>query len=166
MLRLIICLLLFSAGLNAQETVIKAFIKVHRKGEENVAFKVPGWMVSLASDIASVSTDDPQERIIFKLMGEVGTTRMVTWLNEDFTEPQDGVVNLLYVLERFKRFERWAEVRSAEGERVTLSVRYEDKKIRDLVAVVTEDDRTTLVSARTDLSADELGRLVEELASM
>ncbi|WP_116127714.1 DUF4252 domain-containing protein [Lewinella sp. IMCC34183] len=166
MLRLIICLVLFSASLGAQEKVIKDFIKVHRKGEENVAVKVPGWMVSLASDIATVSTDDPQERIVFKLMGEVGTTRVVTWLNEDFTEPQDEVVNLLYVLERYKRFERWAEVRSAEGERVTLSVRYENKKIRDLVAVVTEDDRTTLVSARTDLSADELGRLVEELSSM
>ncbi len=166
MLRVLICTLLLSTGLGAQDAVIKDFIQVHRKGEENVALKVPGWMVSLASDIATISTDDPHERVAFKLIGEVGTTRVVTYLNEDFREPQDGVVNLLYVLERFKKFERWADVRSAEGERITLTVRYQKQKIRDLVVILRDEERTTLVSARADLTAEEFGRLVESLVRL
>ncbi|THH39373.1 DUF4252 domain-containing protein [Neolewinella litorea] len=164
MLRLLLlCFCCWSAALGAQEAVIKDFIKVHRKGAENAAVKVPGWLIGLASDVATVSTDDPGEKVVFRLLGEVGTVRLVSYLDDDFPEPEYSVVNLLYVLERYKRFERWAEVRTPEGQRVTLSVRYQNEKIRDLVAVVREDERTTLVSARTDLTAQELGRLVGDL---
>lgn len=160
---LLLCLCCWSATLSAQEAVIKDFIRVHRKGVENAAVKVPGWLVSLASDIATVSTDDPAEKIAFELLGEVGTVRLVTYLDADFPEPEDSVVNLLYVLERYKRFERWADVRTVEGERVTLSARSDREKVSDLVVVVREEDRTTLISARTDLTPRELGKLVGDL---
>ena len=163
MLRLLLACCLLSTGLYAQDQVIKNFIKEHRRGEENVAVKVPGWLVGLASDIAEHATDDPHERAVFRLMGEVGTVRLVTYENEDFTEPRQSIVNLLYSLERYKQFERWADIRTQEGERVTLTVRYRDEQIRDLVVIVRDEDRTTLVSARADLSARELGELVERL---
>ncbi len=166
MIRIITAICLLSFGLSAQDEVIKDFIREHRRGEENVALKVPGWMVSLASDIATISTDDPQERAVFRLMGEVGTVRMVTYLNEDFTEPQSSIVNFLYTLERYKNFERWADIRTQEGERVTLTVRYLEKKVRDVVVIVREEDRTMVVSARANLSAEELGELVAQLEEM
>ncbi|WP_116106265.1 DUF4252 domain-containing protein [Lewinella sp. IMCC34191] len=166
MYKLILALCLFSFGLEAQEQVIKDFIREHRRGEENVAVKVPGWLIGLAGNIATISTDDPHERAVFSLMGDVGTVRVVTYLNDDFTEPQSSIVNLLYSLERYKKFERWAEVRTQEGERVTLTVRYEEKRIRDLVVIVNDHDRTTLVSARADLSAEDLGELVANLEQL
>ena len=166
MYRLLIICCLLTTALSAQEQAINDFINVHRQGEENVAVKVPGWLVGLASSIAVTAAEDDDERAVFELLGEVGTLRVVSFDNTDFTAPQEGIVNLLYTLERYKDFERWAEVRTAEGSRVTLTVRYRRQKIRDLVVVVQEADRTTLVTARTDLEAKELGRLVNELAAV
>ncbi|MGB3801461.1 MAG: DUF4252 domain-containing protein [Lewinella sp.] len=163
MFKLILAICLLSFGLGAQDQVIKDFIREHRRGEENVAVRVPGWLIGLAGNIATISTDDPHERAVFRLMGDVGTVRVVTYLNEDFTTPQASIVNLLYSLERYKKFERWADVRTQEGERVSLTVRYEKKRIRDLVVIVRDDERTTLVSARADLSAEDLGDLVAHL---
>lgn len=161
---LLLFLLLFSGDAGAQEDVIDDFINLHRRGEENVAVKVPGWLVGLAGDIAETSTDDPHERILFSLLGEVGTVHVVTYRDADFTAPEGDVGRLLYTLEHYKGFERWADVRAAGGERINFSVRYHKKKVRDLVVVVKEAERTTLVTARTHLTAEELGRLVTELA--
>lgn len=159
-------MVLLTTALHAQDIVIRDFIKEHRRGEENVAFKVPGWMVGLASDIGATASDDHDEKILFKLLGELGTVRMVTYLNEDFQRPESSIGNLLYSLERYRGFERWADMRTQEGQRVTLTVRYENKKVRELMAVVREEDRTTLVAARAHLSAEELGRLVNELEEL
>ena len=166
MLRLLLLGCLFSCALGAQDQIIKDFIREHRKGEENVAVKVPGWLIGLASDIAVTTTDDPHERAVFSLMSEVGTVRVVTYQDEDFTEPHASVVNLLYGLERYKKFERWADIRTTEGQRVTLTVRYLKKRIRDLVVIVRDDDRTTLVSAEANLSAKDLGELVANLEEL
>ncbi|MCP9236898.1 DUF4252 domain-containing protein [Lewinella sp. JB7] len=165
-MKLLLSLLLLTTVLSAQDDIIKDFIREHRRGEENVALKVPGWMVNLASDIGATASDDPDEQVLFRLLGELGTVRMVTFLNEDFRRPESSVVNLLYSLERYRGFERWAEVRTQEGDRVALTVRYERQKIRELVAVVTEEDRTTLVAARAHLTAEELGRLVNQLEGL
>ena len=166
MKQLLLLLCLLTAGLHAQDEAILDFIKEHRRGDENVAVKVPGWMISLASDIGETSSDDHDEQVLFRLMGSLGTTRVVTYLDEDFTHPKLSVGNLLYTLERYKGFERWAELRTQEGQRVTLTVRYEKKKVKELLAVLTEEDRTTLVSARANLSAEELGLLVNQLEEL
>ena len=162
-LLLVICLL--ATSLTAQERVIKDFIKVHRKGEDNVAVKVPGWLIGLASNIGVMAVEETEEKALMELLGDVGTLRVVTYDNRDFTAPQESVVNLLYSLERYKDFERWAEVRTQTGERVTLTVRYRKQRIRDLVVVVQEETRTTLVAARADLLAEDLGELVNSLAA-
>lgn len=160
--------LLLATALSAQEQVIKDFIKEHRRGEENIALKVPGWMIGLASDIATISTDDRQEKAAFQIMGELGTVRFVTFLNEDFPEPQSSVNNLLFSLENYHGFERWAEIRSKEGERITLSVRYQGKTVRNIIAVVSEpdEDRTIFMSARAHLSARELGEFVNKISEI
>jgi hypothetical protein len=164
---LILFLTLFASTLGfAQDEVIRDFIKTHRKGEENVAVKVPGWLISLASDIGATATDDPDEKVLFKLASNLGTTRVVTYLNEDFTHPGESIGNLLFSLERYRGFERWADIRTQDGERISLSVRYEKKKLKELLAVVREEDRTVLVSSRTHLTAEELGRLVNELETL
>ena len=166
MLRILLLLCIFSCTLGAQDKVIKDFIKEHRKGEENVALKVPGWLIGLASDIAVTASDDPHERAVFSLASEIGTVRVVTYQDADFTEPHASIVNLLYSLERYKKFERWADIRTQDGERVTLTVRYLDERIRDLVVILRDDERTTLVSAEADLSAKDLGELVAHLEEL
>jgi hypothetical protein len=163
LLLLIFCL---AAQTQAQDVVIRDFIKLHRKGEENVAVKVPGWLIGLATDVAATFSDDPDEKTAFKLLSNLGTTRVVTYLNEDFPEPQQSIGNLLYSLERFRGFERWVDVRTQSGEQISLSIRYQKKKIREILAVVREEDRTVLVSSRAHLSAEELGRLVNDLQAL
>lgn len=159
----IILLCLFSASLGAQDVVIKDFIKEHRRGEENVAVTVPGFLISLASNIGEVSAEEDDERALFHLMGDLGTLRLVTYDDEDFTLPQSSIGNLLYSLERYRGFERWAEIRTREGARITLTVRYQKKTIREVLAIVTEEGRTTLVAAEAHLTAKELGRVVNDL---
>lgn len=166
MQRILLCLILLTTALGAQDRVIRDFIKEHRKGEENAAVTVPGWMIGLASDIAASVVEDEDEKTVLEVIGEVGTIRLVSFDNDDFTGPESSVTNLLYSLERYKGFERWAEVRTREGQRLTLSVRYKKKTIRDLVAIIDEGERTTVVSARAHLSAEELGRMVNELEGM
>ncbi|PPK87806.1 uncharacterized protein DUF4252 [Neolewinella xylanilytica] len=166
MLRILLLLCLLSSGISAQDQVIRDFIKEHRRGEENVALTVPGWLIGLASDIAEHATDDPHEQAVFSLAGELGTLRVLTYDNEDFEAPGASIVNLLFSLERYKDFERWADIRTQDGERISLTVRYKKERIRDLVVVLQDGERTTLVSARANLSATELGELVANLEEL
>jgi hypothetical protein len=167
-MRLLLLLLFLATGglAHAQDEVIRDFIKTHRRGSENAAVKVPGWLIGLASDIGATATDDPDEKVLFRLISNLGTTRVITYLNEDFPHPGESIGNLLYSLERYRGFERWAEVRTRDGERISLSIRYEKKKVREILAVVREADRTVLVSSRAHLSAEELGQLVNELETL
>ncbi|CAH0998755.1 hypothetical protein LEM8419_00103 [Neolewinella maritima] len=165
-MRTLLILILLTATLGAQDVVIKDFIKEHRRGEENVALTVPGFLIGLASSIAVTAAEDDDERALFRLLGDLGTVRMVTYENADFRRPEASIGNLLYSLERYRGFERWAELRTQDGTRITLTVRYHKKKIREILTILTEDDRTTLVAAKAQLSAEELGRVVNDLESL
>ena len=166
MTKLLLTACLFTVVLGAQDAVIKDFIDDHRQGEENVAVTVPGFLVSLAGSIASAAAEDEAERALFQLLGDLGTLRLVTYDNDDFTRPEASIGNLLYSLERYRGFERWVEVRTTGGARITLTARYEEKRIREVLAIVNEAERTTLVAARANLSAKELGRVVSELEAL
>ncbi|MEM9259632.1 MAG: hypothetical protein AAGA62_08290, partial [Bacteroidota bacterium] len=55
--------------------------------------------------------------------------------------------------------------RGAEGEQVQLSVVFRKNEIREIVTIVSEPDenRTFLVHAKTDLTAEDLGEIVNRL---
>lgn len=166
--RLTLFLLLLFVGTTVahaqkSERVIHKFIKEHRRGDENFAIKIPGFLIDLGAKIGQLSTEEEEEKAAFRLLREFGTTRFVTFLNDDFRKPRQSIGNLLYSLENYHDYERWAEVRTDSGEKVTLSVRYRKEKIENLLAIVDEGDRTVVVSARADLTADELGRIVNDL---
>lgn len=163
MYKLILVMFFVTASLGAQDKVIKDFIKDHRRGEENIALTVPGFLIGLASNIGTLAADDQDERALFRLMGDIGAISVVTYENDDFMRPESSIVNLLYSLERYRGFERWAEIRTREGDRITLTVRYEKKRIREVLALVNDTQRTVLIAAKANLSAEEMGRVVNDL---
>ena len=64
MKKLILSLLLFTFAISfaaAQNPAVRDFIREHRKGEENVALKIPGWMIGLASEVGMLASDDEEE---------------------------------------------------------------------------------------------------------
>jgi hypothetical protein len=158
--------LLFFAGLtvSAQNSVVKDFIKTHRKGEENFAIKVPGWMIGLASEIGMLASEEEEEKLIFELAQEFGTTRFLMFDTEAFDTSRD-IKRFLRELEGDYGYERWATVRGPEGEEVQLSVQYRGDEIRELVVFISDPDekKTYFAHSKTDLTAEELGEVLNEL---
>ncbi len=164
-MRYLLITLLFSflAGpVFAQERVIRDFIQEHRRGDENFAIKVPGWMIEMTGNIGLLAAEDTEEKAAFRLAKELGTARVLTYVTDEFPAHKQ-VENLLYSLENYHGYERWGSVRSQQGEDIQISVRYRKEKIDQLIVAVREQDRTHFISARADLDARELGRLIEDL---
>lgn len=160
-------LLLFAIAapsLSAQNKPLRKFIQEHRKGEENVAFTVPGFLVGLASEIGMLAAEEEEEKLAFQLAQEFGTIRVLTFQTSDFNTKRD-VTKLLNTLENEHNYERWASVRGPAGEQVQLSVVFRQNEIREIVTIVSEPDenRTFLVHAKSDLTAEELGEIVNRL---
>lgn len=152
-------------GLAGQdESVIRDFIQLHRQGEENFAIKIPGWVAGLTGGIGQLASSDEEEDAAFKLAGQLGTTRVLTYLKEDF-EPHAGVENLLFSLENYHGYDRWASVRAKSGEHVEVSIRYQNERIHRIIVAVEEPEegRIVFVSAKTKLTAEELGRILEDI---
>ena len=168
MKHLIVCLLLIlGSTLNGQryERVVRDFIQEHRQGPENFAIKVPGWMIGLTGGIGTLAADNSEDQAAFALLREVGTTRVVIFDHLDFPHPGQSIENLLFSLENYHGFDRWAEIRTNTGEHVRVSALYKKEQVDHLLVAVREDMQTVFVSAKTDLSAAELARLMRELSS-
>lgn len=160
-------LLLFAVAtpsLSAQNKALRKFIQEHRKGEENVAFTVPGFLVGLASEIGMLASEEEEEKLAFQLAQEFGTIRVLTFQTGDFNTKRD-INKLLNTLESEHDYERWASVRGPEGEEVQLSVVFRKEEIREILTIVShpDEDRTFLVHARTDLTAEELGDIINKI---
>ncbi|MEM9837475.1 MAG: DUF4252 domain-containing protein [Bacteroidota bacterium] len=167
MKKLILFLLLFglaAPSLFAQNKAVRDFIREHRKGEDNIAVTVPGFLIGLAGEIGVLATDDEEEELAFHLIQELGTTRVLTFDSDQFNTRRD-IRELLNALETKHDYERWATVRAQSGEQVELSVQMRGKTIRELVAIVNspDDDRTVFLHAKTDLTAEELGDVLNKL---
>lgn len=161
-------LLASAPALFAQNPAIRDFIREHRKGKENVAFTVPGWMIGLAGDIGVLASDDEDERAVFALAREFGTVRLLTFNDEDFNTRAD-INALLKAIETHHGYERWASMRGQHGEVVQLSVlqkeRRKQKEIQEIVAIVTEPEegQTFFAHFKTDLTAEELGDVLNRI---
>lgn len=163
---IIVSVLLLSFSLSAQRATkeyIKEFIQEHRQGQENFAVKIPGWLIGLTSSIGVMASSEEEEKAAFRLAREVGTSRVLVFNRTDYSAPGQTVDNFLFALDNYHGYERWAEVRAQSGEQVRLSVRYHKETITDLAIAVEEEDQVVLVLAKADLSAKELGKLLEEI---
>lgn len=163
---LLLCLLftLSTPTLFAQNKVVREFIREHRRGPENVAVTVPGFLIGLAGEIGILASEEEEERAAFSLIQEFGTTRVLTFNSDNFATGKD-IRNLLNVLEREHNYERWATVRAQTGEQVELSVSMNGKRVREIVAIVSEpsEHRTVFVHANTNFTAEELGEILNGL---
>lgn len=163
---LLLCLLFaFSTPvLFAQNKAIRDFIREHRRGEENIAITVPGFLIGLAGEIGLLAAEDEEERAVFSLIQEFGTTRVLTFDSNDFNTSKD-IRGLLRTLENDHQYERWATVRAQTGEQVELTVNMDGKRVRDIVAIVSEpsEHRTVFLHAKTDFTAEELGEVLNQL---
>lgn len=163
---LLLCLLftLSTPVLFAQHKVVREFIREHRRGPENVAVTVPGFLIGLAGEIGILASEEEEERAVFSLIQEFGTTRVLTFDSNDFSTTKD-IRNLLQTLESKHQYERWATVRAQTGEQVELTVNMDGKRIREIVAIVSEpsEHRTVFVHANTNFTAEELGEILNRL---
>ncbi|MFK8165447.1 MAG: DUF4252 domain-containing protein [Lewinella sp.] len=164
LLLLLLLVTLAAPSLFAQNKVVREFIREHRKGEENVALTIPGFLIGLAGEIGMLASDEEEERIVFSLAQEFGTTRILTFDNQDFDTGKD-IRRLLRTLESEHNYERWATVRAQSGEQVELSVSMKGDAIREIVAIVSEpsEHRTFFLHAKTDFTAEELGEVMNKL---
>lgn len=164
---LLITALLFALTapcLMAQNKVVREFIREHRRGEENIAVTVPGFLIGLAGEIGMLASDCEEDRLAFSLIQEFGTTKVLTFDTDDFDTSRD-VTRLLSTLEGEHGYERWATVRAQSGERVELTVLMKGKTIREIAAIVTdpEEHRAVLLHSRTNFTAEELGEVLNKL---
>lgn len=167
---LLLTLLLATAAptLFAQNPAIREFIREHRKGEENVAFRVPGWMIGLAGNIGMAAAEDEDERILFSLAREFGTIRLLTFNNGDFNAKAD-IAGLLKAIETHHGYERWASMRGQDGELIQLSVLQEQRRkhneVREIVVIITEpeEQQTFFAHFNTDITPEELGEVMNRL---
>lgn len=167
MKRLLLLSLLFAfivPCLMAQNKVVREFIREHRRGEENIAVTVPGFLFGLAGEIGMLASEDEEEQLAFSLIQEFGTTKVLTFDTDDFDTSRD-VSNLLRTLEGEFGYERWATVRAQSGERVELTVHMKGKAIREIACIVTspDDHRAVFLHSRTDFTAEELGEVLNRL---
>lgn len=164
LLLLFLLVVLTAPSLFSQNKVVRDFIREHRRGEENVAITIPGFLIGLAGEIGMLASEDEEERVVFSLAQEFGTTRVLTFDSDDFDTGKD-IRRLLRILESKHDYERWATVRTQSGEQVELSVSMKGDVIREIVAIVSEpsEHRTVFLHAKTDFSAEELGDVLNEL---
>jgi len=167
MKKLLLALLLvaFTAPcLFAQNPAVREFIREHRKGEENVALTVPGWLIGLAGEVGQIAAEDEEERVLFALAQEFGTIRLLTFETGDFNTEAD-VKALLKAIERHHGYERWASMRMQSGELMQLSVMQKKGAVREMVAIVseTEENRTIFAHFKMDVTPEELGLALNEL---
>ena len=163
---IIISVLFLSFSLSAQRATkeyIKEFIQEHRQGSENFAVKIPGWLIDLTGNIGVIASSDEEEKAAFRLVREMGTSRVLVFNRAEYSAPGQTVGNFLFALDNYHGYERWAEVRAQSGEHVRLSVRYHKETITDLAIAVEEEEQVVLVLAKADFSAKELGRLLQEI---
>jgi hypothetical protein len=167
MKKLLLLSLLFALTapcLLAQNKAVREFIREHRRGEENIAVTIPGFLIGLAGEIGMLASECEEEKAAFSLAQELGTTRVLTFDTDDFDTKRD-VTELLQTLEGEHGFERWATVRAKTGERVELSVQMKGKVIREITAIVTDpgEHRAVFLHSRTNFSAEELGEVLNRL---
>jgi hypothetical protein len=160
---LFLLVILTAPSLFSQNKAVRDFIREHRRGEENVAITIPGFLISLAGEIGMLASEEEEERVVFSLAQEFGTTRILTFDNQDFDAGKD-IRQLLRTLETEYSYERWATVRAQSGEQVELTVSMKGDVIREIVAIVSEpsEHRTVMLHAKTDFTAEELGEVLNK----
>lgn len=164
LLLLLLLVTLAAPSLFAQNKVVRDFIREHRRGEENVAITIPGFLIGLAGEIGMLASEDEEERVVFSLAQAFGTTRLLTFDNNEFNTGKD-IRRLLQTLESEHNYERWATVRAKSGEQVELSVNMKGDAVREIIAIVSEPEehRTVFLHAKTDFTAEELGEVLNKL---
>jgi hypothetical protein len=164
LLLLFLLVTLTAPSLFSQNKAVRDFIREHRKGEENVAITIPGFLIGLAGEIGMLASEEEEERAVFSLAQEFGTTRILTFDNDDFDAGKD-IRRLLRTLETKHDYERWATVRTQSGEQVELTVNMKGDTVREIIAIVSEptEHRTVFLHAKTDFTAEDLGEVLNKL---
>lgn len=159
----LLAFVLLSTVISAQNP-IKQFIRKHNNGPENISITIPGWLIGLASDIGMSAAEDEEERLIFSLAQEFGTTRILGFDTNDFSTKKD-IRKLLNELESEYGYERWATLRAQTGEQVELTVEMRGDKVRNIVALISvpDEDKTFFAHMKTDFTAEEVGEVLNRV---
>ena len=159
----LLAFVLFSTVLCAQNPIRK-FIRKHNNGPQNVSVTIPGWLIGLAGEIGMMAAEDEEERLIFSLAQEFGTTKILVFDTDNFSTKKD-IRRLFGELEDEHGYERWATLRAQTGERVELTVEQRGDKVRNIVALVSvpDENKTFFAHLKSDFTAEEVGEVLNRL---
>jgi len=159
----LLAFVLLSTALFAQNP-IKKFIRKHNNGPENISITVPGWLIGLAGEIGMLAAEDEEERLIFSLAQEFGTTRVLGFDTNDISTKKD-IRKLLSELESEHGYERWATLRAQTGEQVELTVEMRGDMVKNIIAIVSvpDEDKTFFAHMKTDFTAEEVGEVLNRV---
>ena len=159
----LLAFVLFSTVLCAQNPIRK-FIRKHNNGPQNISVTIPGWLIGLAGEIGMMAAEDEEERLIFSLAQEFGTTKILVFDTDNFSTKKD-IRRLFGELEDEHGYERWATLRAQTGERVELTVEQRGDKVRNIVALVSvpDENKTFFAHLKSDFTAEEVGEVLNRL---
>jgi Domain of unknown function (DUF4252) len=144
-----LCLLLPSFS-EAQSASIRKFYRNHKSDAAVHNVFIPGFMVKTASLFFK---DKAQRRLLRKL----GGVRIL--MSEDQGLPQEDYSTFIHNV-RNDQFDDFIQVRDKD-ENVNVMVRETDSIIRGVLVTMREDNGFVMVGAKSNISTEELMKLVE-----
>jgi hypothetical protein len=134
----------------AQSASIRKFYRNHKSDVAVHNVYIPGFVVKTASLFFK---DKVQRRLLRKL----GGVRIL--MSEDHGIAQEEYQNLIHNV-RNDRFDDFIQVRD-KGESFNVMVRETDSVVRGVLVTMREDNGFVLVGAKSNISTEELMKLVE-----
>jgi hypothetical protein len=137
---------------------VSGFYHAHKRDEGTVNFRVPGFLIWLASGIAYESVDEPETRAGLAVAKKIKGMRVM--VNEDRNEIPAEEVNQLISNLRKDRYEDLFYVKDGSTT-FSLMVREKREKIKRMFILVQEPDEFVLMELKTSLKIKDIQELIK-----
>lgn len=137
-----------------QTRALNKFINHHKTADNALAISVPGWMLDIVGYSARVLDEDDEEaREILALTDNISKVRVLI-VEENTKISSDDINHLINGLKRDK-FEELITVRSEEAN-IRLLIKERRNIIKNITAVIEDDDQLILMTLSGRFDLDEL----------
>ena len=155
---LLLSLAFFCVSSNlAAQSPTKAFYKEHKKKEGVFNMKIPGWLIWFGGGLAYNSVNDPDAKVIMKLAKRVKNFRLM--ISENNSLVSDSEMNAFVSSIEQKNFEELIFVKDGTT-RVNIIGRNKNKKLKDLILLVKEEDEFVYMSMKTNIKPKHINQII------
>ena len=151
-----------SATTFAQNRAVGKFFRNHKHTEDAVHFTLPGFLTWAGIGIAKGFVETEEEKLGLKLAQKLGTTKFLV-LDGNTERARASVPVMLADLQQRHGYEQFVEVRRKDGERVSVMIKANEKKIKRFFVLVHSEDELMMLSARTRLKMKKIKKIIEKL---